>query len=63
MKEIVGYNALGGDLFFGKNRPLQSVDRQAFKPLLTGLFSACESGVGWPRQLRQSPLQSSTLSA
>jgi hypothetical protein len=32
MKEIVGYNALGGDLFFGKNRPLQSVDWQAFKP-------------------------------
>ncbi len=32
MKEIVGYNALSGDLFFGKNRPLQSVDWQAFKP-------------------------------
>ena len=32
MKEIVGYNALEGDLFFGKTRPLQSVDWQAFKP-------------------------------
>jgi len=32
MKEIVGYNALGGDLFFGKKRPLQSTDWQEFKP-------------------------------
>ena len=63
MKEIVGYNALCGDLSLGKNHPLQSVDWQAFKPSSNGLFSACESGVGWPRRLRQSPLQSSGLSA
>jgi len=45
MKEIVGYNALEGDLFFGKTRPVQSVDWQVFKPWLNGPLSACESGV------------------
>ena len=55
MKEIVGYNALEGELFFGKARSLQSVDWQAFKQWLNGPFSACESGVEWPRQPRQCP--------